>query len=437
MYRGAILLLGLLATDLAAQAPGSIKPQPPNQPPRYVRFPINGNPEQMLADFLKTKEGQDIFQQILQGKWQDLLQQPPEMLEKILREKGNDNPIVRELVEKFLKDHPGLQKGDPVALEDALKKFGAKLEGNKDFADMILKSLEQKFGPDGMPKIPDLVPPVAPGDLPDVPLPKVEDFMDDDLSLEDRFGEWLSDMLKNESVQHDLAEFFKDAPDLQDAVGDLLRSLQGPSANGNWMPKLPAGGAGKWNFDLKPPKMPFDLGRLPKMPTVKMPQLPRLNLPMPKLGNIGGPRMPGFGGGPNMPGGPSFSAGGEWAYLVVAVLAIGLLWWFLRKVDWSSRSRGAQAAALLAALPSVITTRTQLRQAFDALAILRLGEKALPWNHRHIARQLAGAPAASDAANAFANLYEMARYTPGDDRLSATEQNAVRDSLAVLTGGEA
>ena len=43
----------------------------------------------------------------------------------------------------------------------------------------------------------------------------------------------------------------------------------------------------------------------------------------------------------------------------------------------------------------------------------------------------------TDAAQAFASLYEIARYTPGDDRLSRAEQDAVRDSLAVLTAGAA
>ena len=435
MFRGAIIVLAFLATDLAAQPPVPIKPQPPNSPPRYVRFPIDGNPEQMLAEFLKTKDGQDLFQQMLQGQWQKLLDQPPDKLEKLLRDKGNENPVVRELVEKFLKDHPALQKGDPAALEDALKKFGGQHE---DLTDMIMKGLEQKFGPGGIGKIEELVPPVVPGEISQFDnLPKFDELIDEDMSLENRFGEWLSDLLKNEDVQRDLADFFRDAPDLQEAMTDLFRSLKGPDANGNWMPKLPDLGAGKWNFDLKPPKMPFDLGKLPKMPALKMPPMPKLNLPMPRLGNIGAPRLPGFGPAPNMPnmrGGPSFAGGAEWVYILVAIVVIGIFWWFLRKVDWSARIRRNPVAALLASLPSSITTRTELRRAFDALALTRLGDKARPWNHRHVARQLGTSPNDSKAADAFANLYEMARYTPGDDRLSPTEQAAVRASLATLAG---
>ncbi len=428
MFRGAIVLLAFFATTAAAQPPAKA-------PPKYVRFPIDGNPEQMLADFLKTKAGQDLFQQLLKDNWQDLLQQPPENLEKLLRDKGKSDPALKRLIE-FLQDHPGLKDGNPAAVEELLKQFGGDLQGNEALADIIRKGLEQKLGRDGLPKMPEFDPPGV-DNLPEVHLPKFDEMLDDEFSLEDRFGEWLNDFLKDENVQNDLANFLRDSPDLQEAFGDLARSLQGQGANGNWMPKLPDVGAGKWNLDLKPPKMPFELGKLPKLPNIQMPKLPQFNLPMPKLGGFGLPRLPGFGGIGRMPGAPNTSVGSEWAYILLALVALGMLWWFLRKVDWTSRSRTNPAAALLAGLPGAFTTRSQLREAFDALALARLGAKALPWNHRHIARLLADAPESTVAANAFANLYEMARYTPGDDLLTRAEQEAARASLVVLAGGAA
>jgi len=51
MFRGAIVLLGLFAGPLAAQL--AKLPQEFVPPQKYVEFKFNGNPEQMLAEFLK------------------------------------------------------------------------------------------------------------------------------------------------------------------------------------------------------------------------------------------------------------------------------------------------------------------------------------------------------------------------------------------------
>jgi hypothetical protein len=436
MFRGAILILGLWAATLSAQAPER-KPPKANQPPPYVNFPIDENPEQMLAEFLKSKAGQDIIQQMLEDdRWKNLLDQQPEILEQIKNRFGKDGAEkagLQKMIEEVFKNHPGVQKGDRKAVDEAIKELGEKFGVGKGFAEQMMKEFEKKLGADGLPKFADELPNARP-DAPDIDLPKFDDFVEDDFGFGDGFGEWLGDLLKDPRIQNNLNEFFKDSPDLQDAVGDFFRALEGPAGNGNWMPRIPDFGGGKWSFDFKPPKLPFELGQLPKLPSLKMPQLPRFNIPMPRLVNLGFPRMPGFGG-PNMPAAPNLSGGSEWAYIALVILGAGLAWWFLSRLKWTPRSPLAQVAALLRALPTSITTRTQLRQAFDALALTLLGDKALPWNHRLIARQLGDTTQAADAADAFANLYEIARYTPGDDRLSRAEQDAVREALAVLTQG--
>jgi hypothetical protein len=444
MYRGAILILALVATDAAAQSPknkaksglfnDAERPRYVHQPPRYVKFPIDGDPEQMLSEFLKTKSGEELIQKFVQDKLHKLLEKPPEFLDKLIRDQAAGDPAMRELVDNFLKNHPELKKGEGAELGDAFKKIGKQLEGNKKFAEEIVQGLEKKLGPEGLKKemeIDGFVPPdlpVEPVELPRIELPLEEE-------MTDPFGEWLTELLKDGQFERTVMDHLANAPDLKEAVGDLILSLKGPEANGNWMPKIPEFGTEKWGFDLTPPKLPFEMGQFPKLPSLTMPQLP--NLPMPRLGNLRLPQMPGFGGVPNVHA-PNVSVGGEWTYIIFTLLAGVLAWWFARNLKWAPRpDAAAQIAALRKALPKEITTRTELRQAFDALALSLLGEKARSWNHRLIGRHLAGGPQSVDAAQVIANLYEMARYTPGDDRLSRVEQDAVRASLAVLTGGPA
>lgn len=444
MYRYALFALGFLAVDARAQPfvepplRQKIHPVSSKQAPKYVRFEFDGNPEQILAEFLKTKPGQDLLQKMLQGEWRKLLDQPPANLEDLINQKTDGNPFFRELIDKFLKDNPELPQGNGGDLNEAVKKFAAKLDGSKALTDMVLKGVEGKFDSDALSelakaltKAPDK--PAQP--LPVFDLPEIGEL---DLSLEDRFTDWLAEALKDGRFRDDIADFLKESPEVSEAIGDLLKSLQG-QMDPNWLPNLPdVGGKGPWNLDIKPPKMPFDLGQLPKLPRVSLPALPRMNLPrLPNLGRFSMPSLPGFGGAPRMPGAPDVSGGTAWLYVGLAGFAIVAFLWLIRNTSWKLRTTDDGLAKLLATLPSVITTRSQLRQAFDALAIARLGDKARPWNHRLIASHLAEVPASAAAARALANLYEIARYTPGDDRLNPAECEAVRSSLAALTRGTA
>jgi hypothetical protein len=80
-----------------------------------------------------------------------------------------------------------------------------------------------------------------------------------------------------------------------------------------------------------------------------------------------------------------------------------------------------------------VATRAELVQAFDYLALLKLGPAARSWNHRAVARRWADRCAActADAAR-LADLYERARYTTGADALPVADRDAARGALRSL-----
>jgi hypothetical protein len=81
-----------------------------------------------------------------------------------------------------------------------------------------------------------------------------------------------------------------------------------------------------------------------------------------------------------------------------------------------------------------VTTRSQLRALFDRLALARLGERARPWNHVLAAQHWSEVATEAAAVRELAQLYERARYTPGDEILPPAEQAEVRRVLAALYG---
>jgi hypothetical protein len=85
--------------------------------------------------------------------------------------------------------------------------------------------------------------------------------------------------------------------------------------------------------------------------------------------------------------------------------------------------------------PQQISTRSELVQAFDYLALLMFGMQARTWNHSTVARSFA-ARSASDAETAgqLAALYEQARYTNGADPLLIADRDRARLAVAQLAG---
>jgi hypothetical protein len=80
--------------------------------------------------------------------------------------------------------------------------------------------------------------------------------------------------------------------------------------------------------------------------------------------------------------------------------------------------------------PEAVSNRAELIQTFEYLSLLRFGEPAQCWNHRHIARQLD-----RESADRLAGLYEHARYAPDDEPLSSDQLAKARRDLMELAHG--
>jgi hypothetical protein len=77
--------------------------------------------------------------------------------------------------------------------------------------------------------------------------------------------------------------------------------------------------------------------------------------------------------------------------------------------------------------PEAVSNRAELILTFEYLSLLRFGEAAQCWNHRHIARQLD-----RESADRLAGLYEQARYAPADEPLSSEQLAKARRDLTEL-----
>src|SRR5262249_39439059 len=85
--------------------------------------------------------------------------------------------------------------------------------------------------------------------------------------------------------------------------------------------------------------------------------------------------------------------------------------------------------------PAAVTTREDLVKAFEYLSLLKFGRDALSWNHLEIAAQFVQRqPESSQAAGRLANLYEHARYAPGDESLPDEVVQMARRELTFLAG---
>ena len=433
MRAGGIAMLTLVAVSLSAgQVPA---PKSPNrvEPRKYVQFDFDGNPEQALEQFFRAIDGQqpDFLRNLIRDQVEAYKGKSSAELRRMLEKQTADNPFIRGLVEEMLKQQPDLIDS-PQGLGEALKKFQEKIADNPNFGDPILKDIAKKIEPSDVPQpIPNSTPPKPNDDPIAAPQPPPTG-NDGDFNMEEKFAQWLTERLKDEEVGNWLAEMLHDAPELREAVGDLVKSLQNNLADNSWMPNLPKSG-----FDWTPPNMPFELGNLPKLSLPSLPELPRFNLPLPRLGKFSLPGLPSFDfGGGNMPSSPSLSGGSEWLYAAGAILLVLGAWWLARHLP---AAKSTHVAAWVRQLPATIATRADLRKAFEVLALGRLGETARPWNHRQVARNLGDVPENTVAADQLAQLYEEARYTPGDEAipLALADRERIRECLALLSGGSA
>ncbi len=395
--------------------------EPGKQPERYIRFAFNGN----LEDLLK--------QQIDQAKDAGPMKQ---MLEQMLRDFN-------------LNDLKGMDAGNP-AFQKMLDAWKNKQAKDNTWSPDQLKKLMENMQKWTGPKT-NFGDPVDPwkqnGNLVDPPKIDLPKNVPDAGNAKEKFAELAEKFMKN-AENSNLGDWLKDSPAWKGAFEDL----QGNFNAGDWAGKLGDNlggklGDGDWGgFTDKlrlPEKMAWNWGEgaLDGLKNLPKPNLQGMNLQLPQFK---GPNWagPNFGGGPKLPnfggGMPSISSNGIFLVLilVVAILVAWQLWNFARK----RRPKVALASAIGPCPVDLhaVKTRTELVQAFDYLAIWKLGIGAKPWNHRVVAEQWTKRlKQCRDAARSLADLYETARYTTGDEALTPDERAQARDSLAQLAEASA
>ncbi|MFL5331096.1 MAG: hypothetical protein ACJ8C4_19570 [Gemmataceae bacterium] len=154
--------------------------------------------------------------------------------------------------------------------------------------------------------------------------------------------------------------------------------------------------------------------------------LPKLHMHTPDFGGAG------FSLG--QPSLPSASGTADIASIAIILAAVGFAAWFLWRVGNLSRRRSLRKSSVSYTLrdPEQVTTREELIDAFERLALVFFGSGAAHWHHRRVADRLAEKTLARSDANELAELYERARYSP-----AAGEENwqSARPALARLARG--
>jgi hypothetical protein len=181
--------------------------------------------------------------------------------------------------------------------------------------------------------------------------------------------------------------------------------------------------------------------------------LDRLDRWLPKLDwdKLGGMKMPshpdnwGPQAAPSAPSAPGFGGGGgPLLYGLLVVFVVGVLifvawklygWW---KEGIRFGAGGGWRLGPWPVQPALVRTREELVRAFEYLSLLRLGQPARNWNHRHIAGRLGDVkslPAGRvEAAERLAALYEHARYAPAADTMADAQMETARRDLCFLAG---
>ena len=228
-----------------------------------------------------------------------------------------------------------------------------------------------------------------------------------------------------------VGDWLRNSPAFQKGAGDLRSLLDfkgNPSAWG--LDSLPAHLhlTDKLNFRL--PNGVFSGLKSIALPDLPHVNLPHMNLPSVQLGNwsLPAPPMPHIGGF-----GSATGAGSALLWLLVIGAGIVLIWQ-LRSNLRAGRTARTQAPRLgpWPIDPRKVTTRGQLVQAFDYLALLVLGTDVRSWNHRAISRKMMERKLELDAVEQLTCLYEAARYTAGPEPLTVSDQTLARRCLCLL-----
>jgi hypothetical protein len=409
-----LVWVGPFVSPLTAQRPRRFASPP--EAKKYIELQPEGDLSQILNDRLLAMRGQIELEKFRQQYGDKRF--PP------FDAKNLADPALQKLIQDVLAAAKKDAKFDPEGikgLEALIKKPPAAAPADKQ-PEPRRGQLDPPAPPPGNPQAGD------PGMPPQPPAATPEQMAEG--GLQEKLSEWAQGFAHRlEGTQ--LGDRLRESPAWQKGM-KALEGFLTDRIGGKF--QLPGGGLGPLGDRLR---LPGDWGAL--LPDPGRFHLPNLSLPSlhrPHL-NFDLPR-PSFGGSP-VPGGvPGVGDwGGARVLLWVGLFAlIGLfLWKMARRAP--RRTGGGEAGAWQLGPwpvdPARVATRAELVQAFEYLALLRLGRDARAWNHRDIAAHLGGADAArGQAAGELAALYEQARYAPDDEPLAAPDLGAARRNLCLL-----
>jgi hypothetical protein len=406
MRRACLLAFGMLilATPTIS-AQGRVRPiegeAAGNKPERFVHFPLPDDIEARIGSQLKSVESLEPFKKLIDNALRD-----PKKFKldaEAIKRLNLDDPDLQRQVKDWMSKQPIGKQPSPEDLQ--------KLNG----------LIEQPPKIDTPPPA-SVTPPPSPAPAPVGPAPLPQE-------KQDRFRDWLK--VAMDRAQHSkTGDALRESPAWQQALDDLQLSLKpAPADRGPWGLEKLTGGL----ISPDKPRLP-ESNPLERLSKFKTPNLPQWNwqlpaMPQPALPPISAPSL------------PSASAFGTLAAWLLAIGLIAVLLWqasrWLKFAEPSMRS-AAQRLGPWPVDPQRVSTRAELVQAFDYLALLVLGSQARTSNHNAVARSFAEQDATcSVAAGQLAALYEQARYVDGTDPLPSSDRDQARRLLNQLAGAAA
>jgi hypothetical protein len=408
MRRSICLHLLLLGVVSACATQGAAQPAKSNerfgQRDRYIHFPIDPDYEKKLQERLAMENQLEPFKDLVRK----MLADPKSLVlgKDQLKEMKLEDPNFKKAIEDWLKSDDKLRKSllDWIDHNQPEKQPGDIGKLQEELKHILGEAAEASSMPSNK-KI--------------EPIPPKEDPLSN-----------LTERAMQQAENSQFAEWLKDSPAWKRAFEDL----RGSTRSREELNKLPADWQNKL-FGQDGAAWRFMEGSLDKLRDAPRPRLDRLgrDMSIPGLGRIPIPEIgpPGAGGMSS----PSFSAVGTAATWILAAIIVGLI--LARLVRWPRRTK---TAALVRPdlgpwpiRPEVVTTRAELVQAFDYLALWTLGLRVKSWNHHAVAalwREQASACAV--AANELERIYEAARYTDAAELMPAKERDRARQSLAQI-----
>lgn len=358
------------------------------------------------------------------------------------------NPAVKQDVGRWIQQHPPGPNGEPQGAPPAPAPPGNNRPpgnpnpqpqpparpGNPD-------QQNGGFRPPQNPPAPAAPPPnVRPPLLPDLDAPETpkEKGMRAAVSLWERNVGPLDETPALKGVLFDIVEGTDDLLDMEgNSFWDTISKEAGDATSfADFIDKSTEGES--WDF----PK--FDLPKLPSWLGGGRDDLP--TVPDAGGGWFSGWRSsrPSGGGSPRGPGGSgwSFSGGGVegswWPVVILAAVLVGglVFWrfWLLRDAR-SADAGGVTRFKDWPVDPREIATRQDVIVTFEYLSVLLCGPAAQTWTHNTIAGALAElAETHGETAVVLARLYELARYAPADEPLTAAEVAEARRLVCGLAG---